>query len=538
MKRMQATRRAFLAATAMAALVAGAGSMPAAAGTPKDVLVIADKIDDLISLDPAEMFEFSAYEYALNVYDRLITFDPKNLGPLKPGVAESWSLADDGVTYTFRIRKGLKFHSGNPLTAHDVVYSLRRAVKLKKTPSFILTQFGFTPENVEEKIKALDDYTVRIVTNKPYAPSFVYNCLTAPIAAVVDSKLLKEHASNGDFGNGWLKTRSAGSGAYRLRVWKPNEIYVLDRAGDYWRGPVAMKSVFVRHIEESSSQRLLLEKGDVDIARKLTPDDIAAISRNPDIRVESDLKGRIMYFALNQKHPILSKPKVMEAFRHLADYEGMTKSFLRGQYVVHQAFLPLTYLGELKDNPYRLDIEKARALLKEAGHGDGFPVKIYVRNAQDRLEIAQSLQNTFAKVGIKAELVVGTGKQILTQYRARKHEIYLGAWGPDYPDPHTNADSFAHNPDNRDEAKLTGKLAWRNSWYNPEVNKMTEAAVLEKDTARRAEMYRELQRKVQREGPFVIMFQEIIQSAMRSNVKGFVTGGAISQGHYWTVTKD
>ena len=532
------TRRALLTATAAGLLTLAGSYGPALAKTPKDVLVVADKIDDLISLDPAEMFEFSAYDYAQNVYDRLITFDPKNFGPLKPGVAESWSLADDGVTYTFKIRKGLKFHSGNPLTAHDVVYSLRRAVKLKKTPSFILTQFGFTPENVDEKIKALDDYTVQIVTNKPYAPSFVYNCLTAPIAGIVDSKLLKEHEKDGDFGNGWLKTHSAGSGAYKLRVWKPNEIYVLDRAGDYWRGKVAMKAVFVRHIEESSSQRLLLEKGDVDVARKLTPDDIAAVMKNPDLKVENDLKGRIMYFALNQKHPILSKPKVREAFRYLADYEGMTKSFLRGQYVVHQAFLPLTYLGELKEKPYKLDIEKARALLKEAGHGDGFSVKIYVRNAQDRLEIAQSLQNTFAKVGIKAELVVGTGKQILTEYRARKHEIYLGAWGPDYPDPHTNADSFAHNPDNRDEAKLTGKLAWRNSWFNPEVNKMTEAAVLEKDTAKRAEMYRELQRKVQREGPYVIMFQQIIQSAMRKNVNGFITGGAISQVHYWTVTKD
>ncbi len=527
-------KKSLFSAAALAALIAAGAAQ---AGTPPEVLVIADKIDDLISLDPAELFEFSAYEYNNNVYDKLIALDPKNLGPLKPGVAESWNVADDGVTYTFRIRKGLKFHSGNPITARDVIYSLRRAVKLKKTPSFILTQFGFTPENADEKIKALDDYTVQFVTNKPYAPSFVYNCLTAPIASVVDSKLLKEHEKDGDFGNGWLKTRSAGSGAYKLRVWKPNELYVLDRAGDYWRGKVAMKAVFVRHIEESSSQRLLLEKGDVDIARKLTPDDIAAVEKNPAIKVESDLKGRVMYFAMNQKHKILSNPKVVEALKYLADYEGMTKAFLRGQYIVHQAFLPLTYLGELKDNPFSLNVDKARALLKEAGYPDGFPVRIFVRNAQDRLEIAQSLQNTFARAGIKAELVVGTGKQILTQYRARKHEIYLGAWGPDYPDPHTNADSFAHNPDNRDEAKLTGKLAWRNSWYDPQVNALTEAAVVEKDAKKRAAMYRELQRKLQQSGPFAVMFQEIIQSAMRKNVSGFVTGGAISQAYYWTVTK-
>ena len=531
-------KQIFYGAASLAALIAAGAIGPVAqAGTPADTLVIADKIDDLITLDPAQSFEFSGAEYNLNVYDKLLAFDPKNLGPLVPGLAASWSLADDGVTYTFKMRKGIRFHSGNPVTAKDAAFSLRRAIKLKKTPSFILTQFGFTPENVDKMIRATDDETLVMVTDRPYAPSFVYNCLTATIGSIVDSKLVMEHEKDGDLGNLWLKTHDAGTGAYKLRIWKPNELYALDAAGDYFRGKVAMKHVFVRHIDESSSQRLLLEKGDVDIARKLTPDDIAAIASNKDLKVENDLKGRIMYFSLNQKNKILANPKVRLAMKYLVDYEGMTKSFLRGQYVVHQAFEPLTYLGELKDNPYHLDVAKAKGLLKEAGYPDGFSVKIYVRNAQDRLEIAQSLQNTFGQAGIKAELVVGTGKQTLTVYRARKHDIYMGAWGPDYPDPNTNADTFASNPDNRDEAKLTGKLAWRNAWDIPELTKQTKAAVIERDTAKRAQMYVDIQRKVQKDGPFAIMFQKIIQSAMRKNVNGFVTGGAISNAHYWTVTK-
>ncbi len=509
----------------------------ARAATPADTLVIADNIDDLVTMDPAESFEFSAGEYALNVYDKLIVFDPNNLGPLKPGLAASWSLADDGVTYTFKMREGVKFHSGNPVTAADAAFSLRRAIKLNKTPSFILTQFGFTRDNVDEMIRATDDMTLVIKTDKPYAPSFFYNCLTATIGAIVDKKLVMSHEKNGDLGNEWLKTHSAGSGAYKLRAWKPNESYILDRVDGYWRGKVAMKRVFVRHIAEGSAQRLLVEKGDVDIARNLSPDDIAAIAGKDGLKVEDDLKGRIMYISMNQKNPILAKPKVRLALKYLIDYKGMSGSFLRGQYVVHQAFLPLTYLGELKDKPFSLNIDKAKALLKEAGEEKGFNVKIYVRNRQDRLEIAQSLQNTFAKANIKVELIVGTGKQILTEYRARKHEIYLGAWGPDYPDPHTNADTFASNPDNRDEAKLTGKLAWRNAWDIPAMTKETRAAVIEKDTAKRAEMYRKIQKEHQMTSPFAIMFQQIIQTAMRDNVKGFVTGGAISNAHYWTVTK-
>ncbi len=534
---MQLRSRRLGAATAAVIALSLAAPLPTFADTPSDTLVIATRIDDIVTLDPAETFEFAGTDALNNIYDTLVEFDPKDFGPLVPGIAESWELADDGVTYTFKIRQGLKFHSGNPITAHDAAFSLQRVIKLNLTPSFILTQFGFTPENVDSLITASDDHTLVIKTNKPYAPSFFYNCLTAPVASVVDMKLALEHEQDGDLGHEWMKTNSAGSGAYQLKRWKPNESYVLEANPDYWRGEVAMKRVFVRHIPESATQRLLLEKGDVDIARNLSPDDIQGIQGKAGVKVNDDLKGRIMYIALNQTHPILGKPKVAQAMKHLIDYDGMANSFLKGQYIPHQAFLPRTFMGQLDEKPYSLNIDKAKALLAEAGHGDGFEVKIFVRTAQERIEMAQSLQNTFAQAGIKAELVTGTGKQILAEYRARKHEVYLGAWGPDYPDPHTNADTFAHNPDNRGEAKLTGKLAWRNGWDIPEMTKMTEAAVLEKDADKRESMYRDIQRLHQQTSPFAPMFQRIIQDAMRDNVNGFLGGGAVHDATYWTVTK-
>ncbi len=508
------------------------------AETPENMLVIANRIDDIVQLDPAEIFEFAGMDLALNVYDRLVAFSPMDLSKgAVPGLAESWTIGEDGKTYTFKMRPGVKFHSGNIVTAADAEFSLHRAIKLKKTPSFILNQFGFTPENVQDTIKATDEMTLVIKTDKKYAPSFVLNCLTAGIAGIVDKKLVLEHEKDGDLGHEWLKTHSAGSGAYKLTSWKPNESYTLTAVPGYWRGDAAMKRVIIRHVAESATQRLMLEKGDIDIARNLSAEDVQSISTNSDLAVDDDLRGRIMYFSMNQKHPVLSKPKVMQALKYLTDYKGMANSFLKGQYTVHQAFLPRTYLGELKDTPFAFDTNKAKALLADAGYPDGFEVEMIVRNAQERLDIAQSLQNTFGQAGIKVNLSVGTGKQILGRYRNRDFDIYLGAWGPDYPDPQTNADTFSHNPDNRDEAKLTGKLAWRNSWDIPMMTKQTEAAVEELDAIKRGKMYVKIQKEHQMKSPFAIMFQKIEQTGRQKNIKNFVTGSAISEAYYWTVTK-
>jgi peptide/nickel transport system substrate-binding protein len=150
--------------------------------------------------------------------------------------------------------------------------------------------------------------------------------------------------------------------------------------------------------------------------------------------------------------------------------------------------------------------------------------------------MALAIQATLAQAGIKLEIIPGEGKQTLTKYRARNHDIYIGRWGPDYMDPHTNADTFARNPDNSDDAKAK-PLAWRNAWDIPEMTKMADAAVLEKDAKKRAEMYLELQRQHQLVSPFVIMFQDIEILGKRANVNGFVLGPSFDSNFYRHTTK-
>jgi peptide/nickel transport system substrate-binding protein len=529
------TRRAGLLATAA---FWGMVGVAAQAATPDDTLVIADAIDDMTSVDPAESFEFSGSDLINNLYEQLFDFDPQNLDAgFQPGVIESYELGEDGLTYSFKVREGLVFHSGNPLTAADVVFSLTRVVKLNKTPSFILTQFGFTAENVDELIKQTGEHELTFTVDQPYAPTFVLNCLTATVGSVVDKEEVMAHAEGDDQGHTWLRTNEAGSGAYRLVNWQPSQSYALERAESHRRGQAQLDRVIVRHIPEAASQQLLLERGDVDIARKLTPENIEAVRQQENLKVETDLKGRIYYFSLNQKHEILSKPEVVEAMKWLVDYDGIVGSILKGQFVKHQTFEPQTFLGVLDKNPYSLDVERAKQLLAEAGYPDGFQITMDARNTSPTIDMATAIQASFAQAGIQLEILPGDGRQTLTKYRARNHDLYIGAWGPDYPDPHTNAATFTHNPDNADDAGFSGKLAWRNAWDIPDLTEMTEKAVLEKDIERRAEMYKELQQEMLDRGPFVLMFQEILQSAMRQEVEGFYTGGPVTAAFYWTVTK-
>ena len=524
----------------MAAVVMGVSAtmmaMPVVAETPANMLVIANRIDDITTLDPAESFEFAGSDVSRNIYGKLINFDPLDLDAgYQPDLAASWTVSEDGKTITFTMREGVKFHSGNPVRAEDAAWSLQRAVIMNKTPAFILKQFGFTAENAMEMIKA-EGNTVSITTDKRYATSFVLNCLTATIGGIVDKELVMANEVDGDMGNTWLKTNTAGSGAYTLVSWKPNESVTLKSNPDFYQGAPAMERVVVRHVQESSTQRLMLERGDIDVARNLNPDDVAGISGKAGIAVDSALRGRLMYISLNQKHPVLSKPEVRQAIKYLVDYEGMQNSFLKGQYVIHQNFLPATYLGAVNENPFSLNIEKAKELLAAAGV-EGLEIEVGVREAQERIEIAQSLQNTFGQAGIKINITVGTAKQILSRYRARELDMYMGAWGPDYPDPHTNAGTFAYNPVNTDEAGATGLLAWRNAWDTGGLTAKVDAAVIEGDRAVRAQMYADIQAEFREISPFAILYQKIEQTGRADNVMNLNLGGAITAVSYWKVTK-
>lgn len=507
-----------VAALAAASVLATVPLRAAHAETPKDMFVMATLLDEFTTLDPGEIYELVPEEYVANTYDRLVRVDLRDPSKFNGDVAQSWTVSPDGLTYTFKLRSGLKFHSGNPLTADDVAWSIQRAVLLDKGPAAVLTGIGLTKANVAANVKKLDDQTVSITTDHKYAPTFVLNVLGSWPASVVDRKLLLSHQQGNDFGNAWLKTNEAGSGAYKLVKWSAGDSIVLQRFDGY-RLPLAMKRIVLRHVPEAASQRLLLENGDVDAARDLSPDDLAAVVKSGKAKVAASPQATLLYLGLNTKNPTLAKPDVQEALKWLVDYSGIQANVVKTTYKVHQTFLPEGFLGTLKANPYKLDVAKAKALLAKAGLPNGFDVTMDMPNDYPYIEIAQALQANFAQAGIRVKLIPGDAKQAIGKYRARQHDIFIGEWSPDYMDPNSNARGFAWNPDNSDQSK-TKMLAWRNSWDIPQLTKDTEAALVEPSSAKRAQRYEALQKSVLANSPFIIMFEKVVQVATRPGTTG------------------
>ncbi len=529
------TRRILGATFAASAVLLASLGHSALAATPKDTLVVAWAIDDIITMDPAESFEISAGEVMGNAYDRLLRYDVNDPSKLVADLAKTWAVSGDGKTYTFEVKPGLKFASGNPITAEDVVFSYQRAVLLDKSPAFILGQFGLTKDNVKDKVKATGPLSLTFETDKSYAPTFVYNCLTANIAAIVDKKLVMSKEVNGDMGYAWLKTNYAGSGPLKLREWRANEIVALERNDNYWGEKSKMARVIYRHVKEAATQRLLLEKGDVDIARNLSPEDLAALSSNKSIKTTSTPKGTVYYISLNQKNPNLAKPEVREALKWLVDYSAIGDTLIKNIGMVNQNFMPVGLLGAVKDMPYKLDVDKAKALLAKAGLASGLKLTIDMRTVQPVQGITEAFQQTAKRAGVDIEILPGDGKQTLTKYRARTHDMYIGQWGADYWDPHTNA-TFVQNPDNSDEAKAK-PLAWRNAWATPELTKKADAAVLERDAGKRKVMYEEMQAEFRKTSPFIMLYQQLEVAAMRSDVNNLKIGPTSDSTYMFKVSK-
>jgi peptide/nickel transport system substrate-binding protein len=508
----------------LAALLATA-AIPALAETPEDQLVVGFSMTNVLTLDPAAITGREPVQILANVYDGLVALDPVNRAQVNPDLAESWEVSEDNRSITFHLRDGATFASGNPVTAEDVVWSLTRLMTLNLAQATSLKTHGFTAENAATSFVAEDEKTVVVNLPKPVDPKLIVQTLAITgQGSVLDSAVVKENESDGDWGADWLNTHSAGSGPFTFEDWRANDRVILTRNDEFWGEPSEMRRIIMRHIPESQNQRLMLEKGDLDIGFSLAGPDLKALSETEGVEVLSQPGSGFYYLAVSMKDERFANPEVREALRYLIDYQGINEAIMPYYGQLHQRPLHTGFTGVLPDPGYTLDVEKAKGLLAEAGYPDGFKTTLRALSDAPFMSAATAIQATLAQAGIEAEIISGSGEQIYGAMRERNFELIVGrGGGGQLPHPDSNLRALVYNPDNSDEAKLTNFQGWRTSFHDAELNAQIDAALVEADPEKQAAMYQGIQERLEEVVPSIQPFSEVLDSvAYRADLEGFV----------------
>lgn len=514
------TRRGLVATGVIAAMPIAARR--ARAATPTDTIVMGKAIDDVVALDPAQAYEFTSIEVGVNIYRKIVSPDLNNLSKIGPDLAESWEVSSDGKIFTFHLTKEAPFASGKPLTSADAEFSLHRAIILNLTPGFILTQFGFNKDNVAQLIRATDPHTLVIELPKPAATSFVLYCLSAEVGGVVEKETVLAHQEKNDLGNQWLNYHSAGNGPYQLTSYQPVDHIVLD-ANPHASSPPVTKRIFIRHVKEPAEQLLLLQHGDIDMARNLTSDQLKASAGDPKLLRFTSPTTNQMYIAGNEAYAPFAKPEVRQAIKWAIDYDGIQKNIVPDTYIVNQAFEPTMIMGAVTANPFKHDPDKAKALLAQAGYSQGFSATLDHYSEPPYTDIAAAIQADLGAIGIKVSLLAGVRKQVFTKMRARQHQLVINEWFPDYFDPNSNAQAFNANPDDSDNSPMK-IIAWRCHFHDTELTDEVAQAAIELNTQKRIELYHKMQQQAWDRSPIVFMLQQKDVTLARENVEDFHLG--------------
>ncbi|WP_039759620.1 ABC transporter substrate-binding protein [Bartonella queenslandensis] len=506
----------------------GVVAQQASAKTPADTLVMAWNMDGISTFDPAQLTDVYGSEIIRNVCDNLVSGATDNPAKMVPALATHWDVSGDdhSTIITFHLRDGLKFNDGREANANDLVWGMKRVVKLKMGNAAIFNEYGITEQNVDDALQAPDDKTVVMKFDKPYPAELILNNIVASSAtALLDRKTIMKHEKNGDLGNQYLKTHAVCVGPYQLKSWRSGEALLLRASAHYWGETPKLNQILIRHVAEPGTQRLLLQKHDIDVARNLTPEDLSDLQKTTDVKIEEMLEPTMMYWGFNMTNPIFAKEKVRLAMRYLIDYEGLGKKILKGIGVPRASFIPLGNFGALDEKegqPFKLDIQKAKQLLAEAGYPNGFEANFLVANVPYNLLLAQSLQDSAAQVGVHLKIERLAGTQLFSKLYARAFDTIFVGWNNDSADPHTMASRLVYNPDNRFEAKNTAYPSWQHGYFDAKMNQKVEEALFQKDSQKRAQLYVNLQRELMQKGPYAFIYQQYSVVAMTPDVKKWV----------------
>jgi len=491
---------------------------PVYAQSHKGTLVLAIDFADTVTFDPAHESNYMAPLIVAACYECLVTMTPDDYVNVKPALASSFQRTPDGGGWRFTLRDGVKFSSGNVMTADDVKYSLDRELHIGDQPSQYLS-------NVI-RFDKVDDKTIDVILKNPAEP--ILTILAAPSFVVCEKKVLEEHGADAspdaktkDKALDWLNQNSVGTGPYRLVRWEQNSQIQLVANPNYWRGKPPFDRVVLRHIPDSAVQLLSLQRGDIDAAFNLIPEQVAILKDSKDIWIDRLTSTDFVYLALTSEaafNKALGIRAARQAVGYAIDYDGIKNSLLAGNAVRPVTFLPIGTNGSTEELTreigYHEDLDRSKKLLTEAGLPNGFEFDLqYGTGAITGTSfavLAQKLQSDLARVGIMAKLAPLDMVTFRTQYTTYKATSALTFWNP----PAIESELWA--------AATVERVAKRVHWVPPDdVVKLVHRAAAEPDKQKQIELWRQYQQIMVDEANLFILFQPIYQIGVRRSIKTF-----------------
>jgi len=524
--------------------------------------VIVARIGEPRGIDPAFAHDTASAEVIDNVYERLV-WTTRNYREIKPWLAERWEIKDNGTTYIFYLRKGIKFHNGEELTAYDVEYSFERLLVLdlpqghvRQIKPFLIDEWD--PEQIDQAVEAIDRYTVVFKLKRPFAPFL--RILASDYAFVVLN--MKWAIENGDWDpslpkSEWIKFRgkinnyimrnAIGTGPYKLIEWIPGQRIVMERFDEYWQGPAPTKRVVILFVTELSTRLLMLKNGDVDIA------DIPVSYRSqvegvPGIIIFTGAATNVVEF-IQFNFNISKIPEgdtiwpdfftdinVRKGFAYAFPYEEFIEKAYQGLAVRARSAVPPGWPGYIEAYTYEYDPEKAAEYFKKAWGGrvweEGFVITAYYNAGNEQRRIAlELLAESLRKINPKFVLRIQALDWPVYLQKMENKELPIFAIGDwiNYLDPHIAVE--------QQFASYSLFQALGGGYSNPEIDRLVKQAILETDPAKREEIYKQIQLIAMEDVPQIYTVYPTVFVVMRDWIQGYFYNPFYGGIWYYAITK-
>jgi peptide/nickel transport system substrate-binding protein len=460
----------------------------------KDTLVYG-RGGDSTSLDPITTTEGEAFKVTENIFETLLQYGEQDT-VVGSGLAEDWSVTEDGLTYTFKLRQGVKFHDGTDFNADAVVFNFNRWMNGNDEQFPYYSMFGGykgDEGHVIKEITAVDEFTVQFVLTRPQAP-FLKNIAMSPFA-IASPAAIEKYGED-------FRANPVGTGPFKFVEWKQNDTITLEKNPDYWQvGLPKLNKVIFRVIPENTARLNALANGEIDVMDGLNNSDEATVLANDNLQVIERPSMNVGYIGLTNNRKPFDNKLVRQAINYAIDKQAIINAFYGGKALAAVNPMPPSIEG-YNDAiaPYPFDLEKAKALLAEAGYADGFEMDLWAMPVArpympEAMKVAEVIQASLAEIGVTAKIQSVDWATYLDKARKGEFDAFMLGWTGDNGD----ADNFIYTLLDKDSIGSNNYARYSND----ELHDVLISAQTENDPAKRNELYKKAQEIVHDDAPWV-----------------------------------